>query len=155
MAIQNIIIKDKTVSTFSNLTWLGDWAIGAYNQDDAVGHNGRMWWASTSITTEEPGVDAEWVAIPAGATGPPGTPGAAGTAGVDPNITSLAGLAAIITVAITPGDSSSIKLFVDSIDELLNCWQLRSSTATTVSGSIQRPDDYATSTNEKVWFRCL
>jgi hypothetical protein len=155
MAIQNIIIKDKTVSTFSNLSWLGNWAVGAYNQDDAVAHNGRMWWASTSITTEEPGVDAEWVVIPAGATGPAGAPGAAGTAGVDPDITSLAGLAAVTTTTIILGGSKSIKLFVDSIDELLNCWQLRSSTANTVSGSIQRPDDYATSTNEKVWFRCL
>ena len=86
---------------------------------------------------------------PTGAAGADGADGAVSTA-----VTSTATLAAVVTTTITPGGTGSIALFVDGTTQALQTWQLRSSTAATVAGSIQRPDDYATTTNEKVWYRC-
>jgi hypothetical protein len=99
---------------------------------------------------------AEWQALldEAQIEADPDIGGGGSGAGVDVAITSLAELAAIETAEITPGGASSVKLWVSAADGSLQCWQLRASTAATVTGSIQRPDDYAESTNEKVWFKC-
>ena len=74
--------------------------------------------------------------------------GTGGNTGVDSTITTLAGLAAIPTVNLTP---PVVKVWVLEADGTSQVWRLLTSTAATVAGSIQRPDDYATS--GKVWFK--
>lgn len=76
--------------------------------------------------------------------------GTGGTTGVDTSITTLAQLAAIPTVNLTP---PVIKIWVQASDGLAQTWQLRVSTAATDPGSVQRPTDYNASTNAKVWFK--
>ena len=70
--------------------------------------------------------------------------------GVDSSITTLAGLAAIETSALT---LDSIKLFYNAADDEVQAWQLRAGTDATVAGSIQRPDDYNAGSNARVWYR--
>jgi len=75
---------------------------------------------------------------------------------VNNSIHSLATLAAYATTSIAVND---LLFFVNDTDAPFNTtnviqgWQLRASTAATVTGSIQRPSDYNAGTNAKVWFR--
>ena len=75
--------------------------------------------------------------------------GTGGNTGVDASITTLAQLAAIPTTNLTP---PVVKVWVLEADGTSQVWRLLASTAATVAGSIQRPDDYSAS-NEKVWFK--
>ena len=79
---------------------------------------------------------------------PGGLSGTGGSTGVDASITTLAGLAAIPTVNLTP---PVLKVWVLEADGTSQVWRLLTSTAATVAGSVQRPDDWATS--GKVWFK--
>lgn len=45
------------------LRYRGAWASGTYLSGDVVTHDDSWWYASTDLTTEEPGVDAEWVVL--------------------------------------------------------------------------------------------
>lgn len=76
--------------------------------------------------------------------------GTGGNSGVDPSITTLAQLAAVPTINLTP---PVVKVWILEADGSTQVWRLLAGTDATVSGSIQRPDDYAASTNEKVWYR--
>lgn len=78
-----------------------------------------------------------------------GLGGGSGT-GVDSTITTLAGLAAIETSALT---LDSIKLFYNEDDDEVQAWQLVAGTDATVAGSIQRPDDFNDPGNARVWRR--
>jgi hypothetical protein len=77
------------------------------------------------------------------------TPVIAGS-GVDATITSYADLAALSTVGLTP---PVIKVWILTAETTVQVWRLLAGTDATVSGSIQRPDDYNASTNAKVWYR--
>lgn len=76
--------------------------------------------------------------------------GTGGTTGVDSQITTIAGLAAIPTVNLTP---PILKLWIKAADKTAQIWELLAGTDATVPGSIQRPDDYNASTNAKVWYK--
>lgn len=71
-----------------------------------------------------------------------------------PDITALTGgtstcLDSIVTLNVTVGQFVMLQ-----ISDILSIWQLRSgTTAENASGGIVRPDDYATTTNEKIWFQ--
>ncbi len=69
---------------------------------------------------------------------------------VDATVTSLAGFAAVPALPLPVG---TVKVWVNAADMTIQVWVLKTSTAATVSGSVQRPSDYAATTNEKVWFR--
>ena len=76
--------------------------------------------------------------------------GTGGNTGVDATVTTLAGLAAIPTVNLTP---PVVKVWVLEADGTSQVWRLLAGTDATVAGSIQRPADYAASTNEKIWVK--
>ena len=79
---------------------------------------------------------------------PRGTPyGAA--AEWDPTIASLADLASVATSWLQP---PVIRGWVQASDTSEQVWQLLNSTAATVAGVSQRPNDY-NSDNQKVWFK--
>lgn len=75
--------------------------------------------------------------------------GMSGPSGVDPDVTSLAELSAVATVALTP---PVVKVWVQESDGTMQTWRLLAGTDATVPGSIQRPDDYGGG-NQKVWYR--
>lgn len=69
---------------------------------------------------------------------------------VDNTINSWSDLAAIETASLTV---PVLKIWVDESSGLLKTTQLRAGTdATDTANGIQRPDDYASGTNEKVWY---
>lgn len=80
---------------------------------------------------------------------PGANPGHGGTTGVDATVTTLAELAAIPTVNLTP---PVVKLWVLEADGTSQIWRLLAGTDATVAGSIQRPDDYSAG-NQKCWYR--
>lgn len=71
-----------------------------------------------------------------------------GSGGPGGTITSLAELAAIPTVDLTP---PVLKIFVDESTGGLNVWRLLAGTDATGPG-VQRPDDYGP-TNLRVWYQ--
>ncbi len=75
--------------------------------------------------------------------------GSSSGSGVDANIDTLAELAAIPTINLTP---PVIKVWVLEADGTTQTWRLLASTAATADG-VQRPDDYASPGNAKVWFK--
>lgn len=76
--------------------------------------------------------------------------GATGNAAWTVTITSLTELAAIPTTGITP---PMIRAWRQTSDATAQFWELLAGTDATDPGSVQRPDDYAAVTNEKVWYR--
>ncbi len=79
----------------------------------------------------------------------PGAPGVGPTAAIDTNITSLVDLAAVATVNL---NAPSVRYWIMAADGTTQVWQLLASTAATNEG-VQRPNDFALLTNEKVWFK--
>ncbi len=79
---------------------------------------------------------------------PGANPGSGGTTGVDATVTTLAGLAAIPTVNLTP---PVVKLWVLEADGTSQVWRLLAGTAATGDG-IQRPADYSAG-NQKIWVK--
>lgn len=72
--------------------------------------------------------------------------------GVYENITSWTDLASIPTVGII---NSVIVQWVEAASGAFKTTQLRMSTAATNTGAgVQRPTDYTTTYNQKVWFQC-
>lgn len=69
---------------------------------------------------------------------------------VDSTVTTLAQLAAIPTISLSV---PVVKIWILEADGTFQVWRLLASTAATVSGAIQRPDDYDGTTNAKVWFK--
>jgi len=70
---------------------------------------------------------------------PPGAPGVGPSASIDPGITSLVDLAAVATTNLI---APAIRIWIQASDGTQQIWQLLASTAETVTGSIQRPNDY-------------
>jgi hypothetical protein len=70
--------------------------------------------------------------------------------GVDPATNTLAELAAIVTLTLTV---PVVKIMYNSTSLEVQTWVLLAGTDATNSGVTQRPDDYAGTTNEKVWYR--
>lgn len=76
--------------------------------------------------------------------------GEAAVSRVDATITSWAELAAIATTSLTV---PVIRVWVEASTGMHHTSQLRASTAADdTANGVARPDDYATTTNEKVWF---
>lgn len=69
---------------------------------------------------------------------------------VDGELNTLADLAAVVTVDFTPPVT---RIFYNTDDVEVQNWVLLAGTEATVAGVTQRPTDYATTTNEKVWHR--
>jgi len=69
---------------------------------------------------------------------------------VDDQTNTLTELAALPTTGLTP---PVVRIIYNTDDFETQNWVLLASTAATASGVTQRPDDYASSTNEKVWHR--
>jgi hypothetical protein len=72
------------------------------------------------------------------------------TSRVDDQTNTLTELAAITTTSLTP---PVIRVIYNSDTNEAQTWVLLAGTDATESGVVQRPDDYAASTNEKVWYR--
>ncbi len=81
---------------------------------------------------------------------PPGTAVAQQSAKWDAGITSLVDLAAVSTISLTV---PVIRAWVNVANGTNEVWHLLASQATTVDGSIQRPTDFNSATNAKVWYR--
>lgn len=81
---------------------------------------------------------------------PPGAPGVGPTSAIDANIHTLADLAAITTTNLI---APAIRIWILAADGTTQVWQLLTSDAETVEGSVQRPLDFNALTNMKVWFK--
>lgn len=80
---------------------------------------------------------------------PPGAPGVGPSASIDTGITSIAELAMVTTTNLI---APSIRIWIKAADGTTQTWQLLTSTAETVDGSVQRPADFNSISNPKVWF---
>lgn len=80
---------------------------------------------------------------------PPGAPGVGPSASIDPDIHTLADLAAVTTTNLI---APAIRVWILAADGTTQVWQLLASMAATSEG-IQRPNDWDALTNAKVWFR--
>jgi hypothetical protein len=85
----------------------------------------------------------------AAAYNPPGAPSVGPSASIDVGITSLADLAAVTTTNLI---APAIRVWIMAADGTTQVWQLLASTAETVEGVVQRPNDFNALTNAKVWF---
>ncbi len=80
---------------------------------------------------------------------PPGAPGVGPSASIDPGITSLVDLAAVTTTNLI---APAIRIWIMAADGTQQIWQLLASVAETGEG-IQRPNDFNSLSNAKVWFK--
>ncbi len=80
---------------------------------------------------------------------PPGAPGVGPSSSIDTNIHSVAELAMVTTTNLI---APSIRIWINAEDSTEQVWQLLASDAVTAEG-VQRPNDWNSITNLKVWFR--